>query len=82
MFIWCARLRYEAEPPQIKLNPNLFSVYEIHDHLDKDVNFVHSAFGNHQGQCDKGAVGDSLGTVCTVEDAVVLKAVACLELIR
>ena len=61
----------------------LFSIYEIHDHLNKDVHLVHPAFGNHQGQCDEGAVGDSFGAIRTVEDAVVLKAVvACLELIR
>jgi hypothetical protein len=51
----------------------LFSVYEIHDHLDKDVHLIHSALGNHQGQCDKGTVSDSFGAIRTVEDAVVLK---------
>ena len=51
----------------------MFSVYKIHDHLDKDVHLVHPAFGNHQGQCDEGTVGDSFGAIRTVEDAVVLK---------
>ena len=51
----------------------LFPVYKIHNHLDKDVHFVHPAFGDHQGQCDEGTVSDSFGAILTVEDAVVLK---------
>ena len=51
----------------------LFPVYKIDNHLDKDVHFVHPALCNQQGQCDEGAVGDSLCAIRTVEDAVVLK---------
>ncbi len=50
----------------------LFSVYKIHDHLDKDVHLVHPAFCNHQGQGDKGTIGNSLGAIRAVEDAVTL----------
>lgn len=49
---------------------SLFSIYKIHDHLDKDIHLIHSALGNHQSQCDKGAIGDSFGAIRKVEDAV------------
>ena len=57
----------------IRRSHSLFSVYKIHNHFDKDVHLVHPAFGDHQGQCDKGTIGDSLSSIRTVEDAVVLK---------
>ena len=50
----------------------LFSIYKIHNHLDKDVHLVHPAFGNQQGQGDKGSVSDSLSAIRAVEDAVTL----------
>ena len=55
------------------LHSLLFSIYEIHYHLNKDVHLVHPAFGNHQGQCDKGSVSDSFCAIWTVEDAVILQ---------
>jgi len=52
---------------------SLFPVYKIHDHLDKDIHLIHSAFCDQQSQCDEGTIGNSLGAIRAVEDAVVLQ---------
>jgi hypothetical protein len=48
-------------------------VDQIHHHLHHYVLFLGLAFGNHQGEGHQRVVGDTLGTVFVVEDAIVVE---------
>ena len=48
-------------------------VDEVDDDLDHCVLFFGTAFGNHQGEGDEGIVGDALGAILIIKDAVTVK---------
>lgn len=50
----------------------ILPVDQADDDLDHRVHLVGVALGNHQGQCDKGGIGDALRSVRPVKDSIVL----------
>lgn len=48
-------------------------VDQVNDNFDHGVLFFGTAFGNHQGEGDKGVVGDALGAVLIIKDAVAIE---------
>ena len=50
----------------------ILPVNQAADALDHRVHLVGVALGNHQGQCDKGCIGDALRSVRPVKDSIVL----------
>jgi len=48
-------------------------VDQVHYNLYHDILFLCSAFGYHEREGDECAVGDALGAVLTVENAVVVR---------
>lgn len=48
-------------------------VDKIDDDFDHCVLFFGTAFGNHQGEGDEGIVGDALGAILIIKDAVTVK---------
>ena len=47
-------------------------VDQVHYNLYHDILFLCSAFGYHEREGDEGAVGDALGAVLTIKNAVVV----------
>ena len=48
-------------------------VDQIHHHLDHHILFLRIAFRNHQGESHQSVVGDALGAVFVIEDAVIVE---------
>lgn len=48
-------------------------VNEVDDDFDHGVFFFGATFGNHQGEGDEGVVGNTLGAVLIIKDAVAVK---------
>ena len=47
-------------------------INQVHDHLHHDILFFRPTLSYHQREGNKGAVGDALGAVLTVENAVIV----------
>lgn len=48
-------------------------VDEVDDDFDHCVLFLGAAFGDHKGEGNKGVVGDALGAVLIIKDAVAIE---------
>lgn len=48
-------------------------VDEVDNDFDHCVFFFGSAFGNHQSEGDEGVVGDALGAILIIKDAVAIE---------
>jgi len=46
---------------------------EVDDDFDHCVLFFGTAFGNHQGEGDEGVVGDPLGAIHIIKDAIAVE---------
>ena len=48
-------------------------VDKVDDDFDHGVLFLGSAFGDHQGEGDEGVVGNALGAVLIIKDAITVE---------
>ena len=48
-------------------------INQVHDYFYHDILFFRPTLSYHQRKGDKGAVGDALGAVLTVENAVIVR---------
>lgn len=48
-------------------------VDKVDDDFDHCVLFFGAAFGDHEGEGDEGVVGDALGTVLIIKDAIAVE---------
>lgn len=56
-----------------KIVISVILIDEVDDDFDHCVFFFGATFGDHQGEGDKGVVGDALGTVLIIKDAVAIE---------
>ena len=65
---------YEEERRNIfpQDNQSIILIDKIDHYFDHDILFLGTAFCNHQGQSYQGVVRNTLATVLTIEDAVLL----------
>ena len=57
----------------VDCNSLIVFVDEVDDDFDHCVLFFGAAFGDHQGEGHEGVVGDALGAVLIVKDAVAVE---------
>lgn len=48
----------------------IFLVNKVDDDFDHCVLFLGATFGNHEGEGDKGIIGDALGSILVIKNAV------------
>lgn len=46
---------------------------EVDDDFDHCVLFLSAAFGNHEGEGDKGIIGDALGAVLIIKNTIAVE---------
>ena len=51
----------------------IFLINKIDDDFDHCVFFFGAAFGDHEGEGNEGVVGDALGSVLIIKDAVAIE---------
>lgn len=63
------------DKPRVRMpgKTSVVFVDEVDDYFDHGVLFLGAAFGNHEGEGNKGIVGDSLGAVFIIKDAIAVE---------